>query len=99
MGTEHLQVQLTEVQQSVKNEEAGCICAHRWTGDGLSLSKEAGKRKEMILDEPQWLQRRWCVRRWEHESFKVIVTGLFFAFPFNCSVPVYVSVSHPPPFC
>lgn len=58
MGTKGQQVQLTEAQQSMKNQEAGEICGHRWAGDGLSLSKEASKRKEIILDETKWLQRQ-----------------------------------------
>lgn len=58
MGTKDQQVQLTETQQSMKNQEAGEICRHRWAGDGLSLTKEAGKRNEIILDETKWLQRQ-----------------------------------------
>jgi len=53
MGPENQHVQLTEAQQSVRNQVAGCICAHRWAGDGLSLTREAGKMKAMNLDEPQ----------------------------------------------
>lgn len=110
MGWEAMWVQTSRGEWAQSTSRCSWLKYSKVWGSRLHLYTQVGRWWLVALqgswqnegDEPGWASVATKIMMFEEvETWKLQSDNhrFIFAFPFNCFVPVYISVAHPSPFC